>query len=62
MIVCYPGCLDAMIFRIMPGVGISLHPPIDERMHLYQRGRTSITGLRLEIREIIETGRLEEVA
>ena len=34
----------------------------DERMHHYQRGRKSITGLRLEIREIIETERLVEVA
>jgi hypothetical protein len=34
----------------------------DERMHLYQRGRTSITGLRLELGKIIETRRLVEVA
>jgi hypothetical protein len=27
-------------------------------MHHYQRGRTSITGLGLQLREIIETGRL----
>jgi len=32
--------------------------PNDERMHHYQRGRTSITGLRLWLRKIIETGRL----
>jgi hypothetical protein len=30
----------------------------DERMHHYQRGRTSITGLMVELRKIIETGRL----
>jgi hypothetical protein len=30
----------------------------DERMHPYQRGRASITGLVFELREIIETGRL----
>jgi hypothetical protein len=30
----------------------------DERMHHYQRGRVSITGLMVELREIIETGRL----
>jgi hypothetical protein len=30
----------------------------DERMHHYQRGRTSSTGLRLKLREVIETGRL----
>ena len=30
----------------------------DERMHLYQRGRASITGLGLKLRESIETGRL----
>jgi hypothetical protein len=30
----------------------------DERMHHYQRGRASITGLTVELREIIETGRL----
>lgn len=30
----------------------------DERMHHYQRGRASITGLMVELREIIETGRL----
>ena len=29
-----------------------------ERMHHYQRGRASITGLMFELREIIETGRL----
>ena len=34
---------------------------IDERMYLYQRGRTSITGFGLEAWEIIETGRLVEV-
>ncbi len=32
--------------------------PNDERMHHYQQGRTSITGLVLKLREIIETGRL----
>ena len=30
----------------------------DERMHHYQRGRTSITGLMVELRKIIETERL----
>jgi hypothetical protein len=30
----------------------------DERMHHYQRRRTSITGLVLKLRRIIETGRL----
>jgi hypothetical protein len=30
----------------------------DERMHHYQRRRASITGLMVELREIIETGRL----
>jgi hypothetical protein len=30
----------------------------DERMHHYQRGRTSITGLMVKLRKIIETGRL----
>jgi hypothetical protein len=30
----------------------------DERMHHYQRGRTSIMGLVLKLRGIIETGRL----
>jgi hypothetical protein len=34
----------------------------DERMHLYQRERTWITVLRLKLGEIIETGRLVEVA
>ena len=34
----------------------------DERMHRYQRSRTSITGLVLKLREIIETGRLAGVA
>jgi hypothetical protein len=34
----------------------------DERMHHYQRGRASITGLMVELREIIETGRLVGVA
>lgn len=33
----------------------------DERMHLYQRERTSITGWGFELRRIIETGRLVEV-
>jgi hypothetical protein len=37
----------------------SLHN--DERMHLYQRERTSITGFGLKLRGIIETGRLVEV-
>ena len=32
--------------------------PNDERMHHYQRGRASITGFTVELREIIETGRL----
>jgi hypothetical protein len=32
--------------------------PNDERMHHYQRGRGSITGLMVELRKIIETGRL----
>ena len=36
--------------------------PIDERMRLYQRGRTSIAGFRLELGKIIETRRLVEVA
>jgi hypothetical protein len=31
---------------------------IDERMHHYQRRRASITGLMVELRKIIETGRL----
>jgi hypothetical protein len=30
----------------------------DERMHHYLRGRASITGLVLKLRQIIETGRL----
>jgi hypothetical protein len=30
----------------------------DEHIHHYQRGRMSITGLKLELRKIIETGRL----
>jgi hypothetical protein len=30
----------------------------DERVHHYQRGRTSITGFGLKLRQIIETGRL----
>jgi hypothetical protein len=30
----------------------------DERMHHYQRGRASITGLMIELRKNIETGRL----
>ena len=30
----------------------------DERMHHYQRGRALITGLMVELRKIIETGRL----
>jgi hypothetical protein len=30
----------------------------DERMHHYQRERASLTGLMVELREIIETGRL----
>jgi len=30
----------------------------DERMHHYQRRRASITGLMVELRKIIETGRL----
>jgi hypothetical protein len=30
----------------------------DERMHHYQRGRASITGIGLKLRRIIETGRL----
>jgi hypothetical protein len=34
----------------------------DERMHHYQRGRASITGLMVELRKIIETGRLVVVA
>ena len=34
----------------------------DERMHHYQRGRASITGLVLKLRIIIETGRLIGVA
>jgi len=33
----------------------------DERMHHYQRRRTSITGVMVELRKIIETGRLVEV-
>jgi hypothetical protein len=32
--------------------------PIVERVHPYQRERTSITGLRLKLSENIETGRL----
>jgi hypothetical protein len=34
----------------------------DERRHLYKRWPALITGLRLEIRKIIETGGLVEVA
>ena len=34
----------------------------DERTHPYQRGRASITGLRLKIRRNIETERLVGVA
>jgi hypothetical protein len=34
----------------------------DERMRPYQRGRASITGLRLKLREIMATGRLVGVA
>jgi hypothetical protein len=30
----------------------------DERMHHYQQGRASITGLMVELRKSIETGRL----
>ena len=30
----------------------------DERVHYYQRGRASITGLMVETRQIIETERL----
>jgi len=37
-------------------------PESDERRHLYQRGRASITGLGLWSGKIIETGRLVEVA
>lgn len=33
----------------------------DERMHLYQRGRTSTTLWGFELRKAIETGRLVEV-
>jgi hypothetical protein len=33
-------------------------PANDERMHHYQRGRASITGLVLKLRGSIETGRL----
>jgi hypothetical protein len=33
-----------------------------KRVHHYQRGRASITGFRLWLREIIETERLVEVA
>jgi hypothetical protein len=32
--------------------------PNDERMHPYQRGRASITGLMVELRKMIKTGRL----
>jgi hypothetical protein len=32
--------------------------PNDERMHHYQRRQASITGLMVELRKIIETGRL----
>jgi len=32
--------------------------PNDGRMHHYRRGRTSIMGLMVELREIMETGRL----
>ncbi len=34
----------------------------DERVHHYQQGHTSITGLRLKLREIMKTGRLIGVA
>ena len=34
----------------------------DERRHPYQRGRASITGMGLESRKVIETGRLVGVA
>ena len=40
-----------------PGIQ-SFYPSNDERMHHYQRGRASIMGLMVELREIIETGRL----
>jgi hypothetical protein len=36
--------------------------PNDERMHHYQRRRTSIMGLVLWLRKSIETGRLVVVA
>ena len=36
--------------------------PNDERMRPYQRGRASITGLVLKLREIMATGRLVGVA
>ena len=42
--------------------GVDVFAPNDERMHHYQRGRTSITGLMLELRKSIETGRLVVVA
>jgi hypothetical protein len=38
------------------------YPPNDERMRPYQRGRASITGLVLKLREIMATGRLVGVA
>jgi hypothetical protein len=42
--------------------GISFSGANVERMHHYQRRRTSITGLVLWLRKIIETGRLVGVA
>jgi hypothetical protein len=51
--------------KIQPDISMRIFQILlanDERMHLYQRGRTSITGLRLKEREIIKTGRLVEVA
>jgi hypothetical protein len=42
-------------------LGVSSFGANDERMHHYQRRRTSITGVMVELRKIIETGRLVEV-
>jgi hypothetical protein len=39
-------------------MGDAVNWPNDERMDHYQRRRTSITGLRSELRKNIETGRL----
>ena len=48
----HPNALLRVMLICMRGL------PNDERMHHYQRGRASITGLMVELREIIDTGRL----